>query len=88
MKELVEYIAKSIVDNPDQVTVRENPQGDRVVVQLMVATADMGKIIGKQGKVAEAIRALLKVAAVKHGTRVRLEISDGTTQPRGPYSLD
>jgi predicted RNA-binding protein YlqC (UPF0109 family) len=78
VKELVEYIAKSIVDNPDQVTVREMPQGDRLVIHLSVAPADMGKIIGKQGRVAEAIRALLKVAATRQGSRVRMEISEGT----------
>jgi len=82
VKELVEYIAKSIVEYPGEVRVGEFPQGDRVVVKLTVAPADMGKIIGKQGKVAQSIRALLKVAAVKEGTRARLEISDGTESPR------
>ncbi|MCK5429574.1 MAG: KH domain-containing protein [Anaerolineales bacterium] len=73
MKELVEYIAKSIVDEPDEVTVTEG-YGDGVVLTLHVAPDDMGKVIGKQGRIASAIRALLKVAAIKQGSRITLNI--------------
>lgn len=73
MKELVEYIAKSIVDAPDEVVVSEG-YGDGIVLTLHVAPDDMGKVIGKQGRIATAIRSLLKVAAIKHGTRVTLNI--------------
>ena len=76
MKELIEYVARSIVDNPDQVTVEEEVDGDRVVLHLRVAEDDMGKVIGKQGRIAQAMRTLLKVAAVKKGTRAGLEIGD------------
>jgi len=73
MKELVEYIAKSIVDEPDEVDVTEG-FGDGVVLTLHVAPNDMGKVIGKQGRIASAMRALLKVAAIKQGTRITLNI--------------
>jgi predicted RNA-binding protein YlqC (UPF0109 family) len=73
MKELVEYIAKSIVDEPDEVTVSEG-YGDGIVLTLHVAPDDMGKVIGKQGRIATAIRSLLKVAAIKKGVRVTLNI--------------
>jgi predicted RNA-binding protein YlqC (UPF0109 family) len=77
MKELVEYIARAIVDEPDQVQVREEEDGDSVVYYLHVAEPDMGKVIGKQGRIANAIRALLKVAAVREGMRrASLEIGD------------
>ena len=69
MIELIEYIARAIVDNPDEVRVREEEEGDRVVYYLQVAEPDMGKVIGKQGRIANAMRTLLKVAAVKSGVR-------------------
>jgi len=74
MKELVEYIAKSIVSAPDDVKVTEETDEDRVVIKLEVADDDKGRVIGRQGRVAEAIRTLLRVAATKEGVRVRLEI--------------
>lgn len=74
MREFVEYVARSIVDEPDQVVVREDEQGHAVVLYLQVTDADMGRVIGKQGRVAQAMRTLLKVAAVKAGRYVRLEI--------------
>jgi len=74
MKELVEYIAKSIVSTPDDVKVTEETDEDRVVIKLEVADDDKGRVIGRQGRVAEAIRTLLRVAATKEGVRVRLEI--------------
>ncbi|MFC1846027.1 KH domain-containing protein [Chloroflexota bacterium] len=74
MKELVEYIAKAIVSAPDDVKITEETVDDRVVIKLEVAADDKGRVIGRQGRVAEAIRTLLRVAATKEGIRVRLEI--------------
>ncbi len=74
MKDLVEYIAKSIVTFPDDVKVTEEEEDGRLVLLLEVAPDDKGKIIGRQGRVAQSIRALLRVAAVKRGTRANLEI--------------
>ena len=74
MKDLVEYIAKSIVTSPDEVNVTEEEEDGRLVLLLEVAPDDKGKIIGRQGRVAQSIRALLRVAAVKRGTRANLEI--------------
>ena len=74
MKELVEYIAKSIVNEPDEVKVEEEETEDGLTLKLTVADDDKGRIIGKQGRIAEAIRALLRVKAAKASTRVRLEI--------------
>jgi predicted RNA-binding protein YlqC (UPF0109 family) len=77
MKELIEYIAKAIVDYPDEVAVREEEEGDRIVFYLQVAESDMGKVIGKQGRIANAMRTLLKVAAAKGGVRrASLEIGE------------
>ena len=74
MKELVEYIAKSIVDAPDEVKVEEENDEDVVILKLQVADDDKGRVIGKQGRIAEAIRTLLRVKAAKAATKVRLEI--------------
>ena len=74
MKELVEYIARSIASQPDDVKVTEETSNGRVILRLEVAPEDKGKVIGRQGKVAQSIRALLRVAAVKQGTRAILEI--------------
>jgi predicted RNA-binding protein YlqC (UPF0109 family) len=74
MKELIEFIARSIVDYPDEVEVSEEDTGDQIVFHLKVAESDMGKVIGKQGRIANAIRILLKVAAIRKGTRAILEI--------------
>ncbi len=74
MKELIEYIAKTIADKPEEVIVTEIEEEDRVVIRLEVATDDKGKIIGRQGRVVQAMRTLLRVAAVKRGVRVTLEI--------------
>ena len=76
MKELIEFLARSLVDNPDAVQVTEERDGDRVIFRLHVADEDMGKVIGKQGRIANAMRDLLKVAAARHGARTRLEIGD------------
>jgi predicted RNA-binding protein YlqC (UPF0109 family) len=74
MKELVEYIAKSIVTMPEAVTVIEEPSSNGLVLKLQVAPEDRGRVIGKQGRVAQAMRTLLRVAAIREGTRVQLEI--------------
>ena len=74
MKELIEYIARSLASKPDDVKVTEETEDDRVVLRLEVADEDKGKIIGRQGRVAQAMRVLLRVAAVKNGTRAILEI--------------
>ncbi len=66
MKELVEYIAKSLVDHPDTVIVTEATADGRMVLTLKVEAADMGRVIGKQGRIAQAIRTLLKVAATRN----------------------
>jgi predicted RNA-binding protein YlqC (UPF0109 family) len=74
MKELIEYIARSLASKPEDVRVTEEIEDGRVVLRLEVADEDKGKIIGKQGRVAQAMRVLLRVAAVKNGTRAILEI--------------
>ena len=74
MRELVEYIAKSLASNPDAVKVTETVEDGRVILRLEVAVEDKGKIIGRSGMGAQAIRVLLRVAAVKAGTRAILEI--------------
>ncbi len=74
MKELVEYIARSIVSAPNDVKVIEERDSSGVVIKLEVNAEDKGRVIGKQGRVAEAMRTLLRVVATKEGTRVRLEI--------------
>lgn len=74
MKELVEYIAKSLVEHPDQVQVRQIDGEGTVIVELQVAPDDMGKVIGKEGRIANAIRSLIKVAAARQNKRAVLEI--------------
>lgn len=74
MKELVEYIAKSIVNAPDEVVVTEEESEEGITIKLQVADDDKGRVIGKQGRIAEAIRSLIRVKAAKAGTRVSLEI--------------
>ena len=76
MKELVEYIARSIVDEPDAVEVTEHRAGDRVLYHLHVAEGDIGKVIGKGGRIAQSLRTLLKVSAIRHDARAQLEIGD------------
>lgn len=75
MKELIEFIAKSIVDDPTQVKVDERLERGRVHMSLTVADEDMGRVIGTKGRVANAMRALLRVAASRRGTKARLDIS-------------
>ncbi len=74
MKDLVEVIAKALVDNPDEVTVEESREGKNVKIELHVAASDMGKVIGKQGRIAKAIRCVVKAASTKEDLRVDVDI--------------
>lgn len=74
MGELVENIAKALVDNPDEVVVKEIEGSQSVIIELKVAQEDMGKIIGKQGRIAKAIRTVVKAAAIKENKRAVVEI--------------
>ena len=72
MKELVEVIAKALVDNPSEVVVTEKKDGKNVVIELHVAQSDMGKVIGKQGRIAKAIRSVVKAASTKEHVDVEI----------------
>ncbi len=74
MKDLVEVIAKSLVDHPEEVEVTEKTTGKTVHVELKVAPSDMGKVIGKQGRIAKAIRSVVKAAASKDDRKVIVDI--------------
>jgi hypothetical protein len=74
MKELIEYISTSLVDDPTQVQVTQFRRGGQVNLELRVSKEDMGRVIGKNGRVASAMRALLRVAAAREGKRVLLDI--------------
>ncbi|HHV95521.1 MAG TPA: KH domain-containing protein [Clostridiaceae bacterium] len=74
MKELLETIVKALVDNPDDVVVNELEGEKSLILELKVAPEDMGKVIGKQGRIAKAIRTVMKAAAVKENKRVVVEI--------------
>ena len=75
MKELVEVIAKALVDNPNEVVVTERQEGRTTVVEVRVSEADMGKVIGKQGRIAKAIRSVVKAAAAKEDKKVIVDIA-------------
>ncbi len=74
MKELVEVIAKALVDSPDEVVVTEKDTGKAIVLELKVAASDMGKVIGKQGRIAKAIRSVIKAAASKEDKKIIVDI--------------
>ena len=74
MKDLIEYIAKALVDHPEEVQVRESGGGSRVRIELRVSKDDMGRVIGKGGKVANSIRTLLRVAAERKGKQATLDV--------------
>lgn len=74
MKELVEVIAKALVDNPDEVVVTESENDDELVIELKVAPSDMRKVIGKQGRIAKAIRSVVKAASSRLEKKVMVEI--------------
>jgi uncharacterized protein len=76
MKELLEYLARSLVDQPDEVHVSETETDTAVVLELNVARDDIGKVIGKQGRIARALRTIVKASAVKNGKRAIVEIVD------------
>ena len=74
MQRLVEILAKALVDNPDEVRIEPIDRGDSLVIEIRVAPEDMGKVIGKQGRIVRAIRTLTKAAAVRQGKRVSVEV--------------
>lgn len=76
MKELLTYIAQSLVEHPDQVSVTEHDSADETVLELRVASDDMGKVIGRQGRIAREIRALMRSVAQRQGKRVSVDILD------------
>ena len=76
MKELLEFLARSLVDNPDEVRVEEIKKDDTIVLRLSVAKEDLGKVIGRQGRVARAIRTVVKASTVKSGKQATVEIVD------------
>ncbi len=76
MKELIEYIARSLVDDPTQVEVFQRKKGESTEISLRVAQEDMGRVIGRNGRVANAIRILLQVVAARDGKRALLQISE------------
>ena len=76
MKELVEVITKALVDNPDEVVVTEKQEEKATVVEVHVAESDMGKVIGKQGRIAKAFRSVVKAAAAKEDRKVIVDIAD------------
>jgi predicted RNA-binding protein YlqC (UPF0109 family) len=76
MKELVEFMARSLVDNPDEVSVTEQISGPNVLLELRVGEGDMGRVIGRQGRVVNAMRTLLQFTAARQAKRAQLEILD------------
>ncbi len=76
MKDLLEYVVKSLVNNPDGVRIEENDNGNEVVFEVHVAPEDMGRIIGKGGRIAKAVRSLMKAASFKENKKVNVEIID------------
>lgn len=75
MRELVEVIAKALVDHPEEVVVTEREDGKALVLEVKVAESDMGKVIGKQGRIAKAIRSVVKAAATKEDKKVIVDIA-------------
>ena len=76
MRELVEVIAKALVDHPDEVEVTERKEGKNIILELRVAPSDMGKVIGKQGRIAKSIRSVVKAASTRDNIRVDVDIID------------
>ena len=75
-KEIVEYLARRLVDEPDEVSVEEIEREGAIVLQLHVAKDDVGKVIGRQGRIARALRTLVRASSVREGRRVLVEIAD------------
>ncbi len=76
MKELLTYIARSLVDHPDEVSVTERTEDGEIVFEVRVADGDMGKIIGRQGRIVKEIRVLMKAVAQRQGKKVSVEVLD------------
>jgi len=76
MKELVEYMARALVDNPDEVTVTEEASGPNILLELRVGQGDMGRVIGRQGRVVNAMRTLVQFTGARQAKRAQLEIVD------------
>jgi predicted RNA-binding protein YlqC (UPF0109 family) len=76
MREFLEYVAKQLVDNPDAVQITEEEKDNKIIFKIKVAQADIGKIIGKQGRTAQSMRVLLSAVAAKIGKRALLEVED------------
>jgi len=76
MKELLVYIAQNLVEHPDQVSVTEVDKGGETVLELRVASTDMGKVIGRQGRIAKEIRSLMRSVAQRKGVRISVDIVD------------
>lgn len=76
MKELIEYIARSLVDDPTQVSVNQEPSAGKSRIELRVAKEDMGRVIGKNGRVANSMRVLLRVAAAREGKQASLDVME------------
>ncbi len=76
MKELLLYIAQNLVDSPEEVSVTERDDGDKTVFELRVASGDMGKVIGRHGKIAKEIRTLMRAVAQKQGRHISVDIID------------
>ena len=74
MKELVEFLAKALVDNPDEVEIKETAGESIIILEIKVGPDDVGKVIGKEGRIANAIRTVVKAAAAKQGKKVTVEI--------------
>ena len=74
MKEMLKMLVNDLVDNPDEIEITEKEEGKTTTLELRVAPSDMGKVIGKQGKIAKAIRVLMKAYAVKENKRIDVEI--------------
>lgn len=82
MKTFVEWVVKKIVDQPDQVLVEEINQENQVLLNLKVAQEDMGRVIGKGGKIIKAVRNLVKILAIKEGKLVNLQLVESESQPQ------
>ncbi len=76
MRELVEHMARTLVENPDGVSVEETTQEDMTVYELRVEEADLGRVIGKEGRIAKAMRMIVRSAAARHGNKATIEIMD------------
>ncbi len=76
MRELVEHMARTLVENPDGVTVEETTQEDMTVYELRVEEADLGRVIGKEGRIAKAMRMIIRSAAARNGQKATIEIMD------------